>query len=160
MRRHEIDRDEFARRLREAARRAIDYARKMVKQTLPDQPVFQIQPNVSFDGNPLQGDEKLFPEDTLPEGQTLGPVDAESATEWLWRHGKIPEWIDARVYGTTPTSSVLRLACCGRFTSCAELLYHEREGNQPFHVTSPYLPPGWRSVEHDGRFDLEAVRRR
>jgi hypothetical protein len=132
----------------------------MAKQALPDHPVFQIQPNVSFDGNALQDDEELFPQDSLPAGQTLGPFDASTATGWLWRSGKIPEWIDVRAYGTVQAASVLRLECCGRFTSCAELLYHEREGNQPFHVTSPTLPPGWRSVEQDGRLDLEATRRR
>jgi hypothetical protein len=131
----------------------------MVKQTLPDDPVFEIAPNSSFDGNPLQGDEAVFPQDTLPPGQTLGPLDANSAADWLWRGGKIPEWIDVRVYGACPASSILRLECCGRFTSSAELLYHERERNQPFHVTSPTLPPGWRSVELHGRFDLEANRR-
>lgn len=132
----------------------------MVKQVLPDAPLFLIEPNASYDGNAVPGDEDLFPQDSLPAGRTLGPLDATAATNWLWREGKIPEWIDVRAYDASSSASVLWLMCCGRFTSQADRLYHEREGNQPFHVTSPVLPPGWTSVEADGLFDLEAQRRR
>lgn len=130
----------------------------MVKQVLPDTPLFLIEPNTSYDGNAVLGDETLFPQDSLPPGKTLGPLDTRAATHWLWREGKIPEWIDVRAYDVSSSASVLWLMCCGRFTSDADLLYHEREGNQPFHVTSPTLPPGWKSVEADGPFDLEAKR--
>lgn len=54
--------------------------------------------------------------------------------------------------------SYIRLLVCGRYSALTELLYHEQEGNPPFHVKSPVLPPGWESVEQHGRLDLEARR--
>jgi hypothetical protein len=155
-----MDRSEFERRLVLAARQAIEFAATMVRQKLPAFQQFLISPNQSYDGNPLEDDQELFPEDSLPPGKTHGPVGAAAAADWLWRQGKVPEWIDVRAFDADASSTTLWLTCCGRFTALTGRLYHTEAGNPPFHVTGPSLPTfEWKSVERDGRFDLEAKRR-
>ena len=94
----------------------------MVTQDLPAKQLFLIQPNQSYDGNPLDDDEEVFPQDSLHSEEALGPLGSEAAAEWLWRQGKIPEWIDIRAFDANAVSSVLWLTCCGRFTALRERL--------------------------------------
>jgi hypothetical protein len=54
-------------------------------------------PNQSYDGNPLEADEEIFPNESLPEHGYLGPLKYEEALAFLWRAGKVPEWIDVSV---------------------------------------------------------------
>src|SRR5512138_503233 len=56
-------------------------------------------------GYAVPGDEDVFPQDSLPTGKTLGPLDATAATNWLWRAGTIPEWIDVRAYDASSSAS-------------------------------------------------------
>jgi len=74
--------------------------------------------------------------------------------DYLWRDGKVPEWIDASVESEDGFRSFIGLRCCGRFTASEELLYHRPGGLAPFSIKSPVLPPGWENVEASGRFDL------
>jgi hypothetical protein len=74
---------------------------------------------------------------------------------FLWRGGKVPEWIDAAVQAEDGGQTLVSLRCCGRFTAQEELLYHRYPGGvPPFSIKSPVLPPGWESVEASGKFDL------
>jgi len=132
----------------------------MVTQHLPESFQYLVQPNASYDGNPLNHDEERFAEDSLPPEETLAPMALNQVTSWLWRNGKIPEWVDARVEAVDQENTRIRLSCCGRWTALEDLLYHQAEGYQPFHVTGPMIPPGWESIEINGRFDLEWSRRR
>jgi hypothetical protein len=149
-----VDRCTFEERLGEAGRRVVQFAREHVQQPLPDEIAFRVYPNQSFDGNPRVGDEAVFPDDSLPEDQFLGPWSAEQVVEYLWRSGKVPEWIDAAVEAEDGRRSLVGLRCCGRFTASEELLYHRPGGPAPFSIKSPVLPPGWESVEASGRFNL------
>jgi hypothetical protein len=149
-----MDRDAFEERLRVAAQRAVVFARQYVRQSLPDEVGFLLLPNRSYDGNPRVGDEEVFPADSLPEGQSHGPWSVTEAAGFLWRSGKVPEWIDVSVVGEDSVLSLVELRCCGRFTATEELLYHRPGGIPPFSVKSPALPPGWQGVEESGRFDL------
>ncbi len=149
-----MDRGTFEARLREVGRRVVTFAREHVRQPLPDELVFRVYPNQSFDGNPRVGDEAVFPDESLPEGEFLGPWSAEEVVEHLWRSGKVPEWIDAAVESEDGQRSLLGLRCCGRFTASEELLYHRLGGLVPFSIKSPALPPGWESVEASGKIDL------
>jgi hypothetical protein len=74
--------------------------------------------------------------------------------DYLWRAGKVPEWIDAAVEAQDAHCSLIGLRCCGRFTASEELLYHRPGGLAPFSIKSPVLPPGWENIEVSGRFDL------
>jgi hypothetical protein len=149
-----VDRDTFEERLRTAALRAVQVAREFVWQSLPDATAFLVVPNASFDGNPRVGDEAVFPEESLPEGEYHGPLPAADAIEFLWRSGKVPEWIDVSVVAEDGLRTLVELRCCGRFTESEDLLYHRSGGVPPFSIKSPMLPPRWEGVESSGRFDL------
>ena len=99
-------------------------------------------------------DEELFPDDSVPFPNFIGPLSFEEAFQFLWRNEKVPEWVDVSVQASDANLSYIQLRCCGRFTALEELLYHKSEGYQPFHVHSPPLPPNWKSVEESGKFDL------
>jgi hypothetical protein len=149
-----VDRATFELRLLEATRRVVRFAREFVRQRLPDDVAYRVYPNQSFDGNPRIGDEIVFPDETLPEGQYLGSWSADEVVVSLWRDGRVPEWIDAAVEAEDGQRCLVGLMCCGRFTASEELLYHRPGGLAPFSIKSPILPPAWESVEASGRFDL------
>ena len=149
-----MDRIIFQQRLQDAARHVVLFAREYVLQPLPESVAFRVYPNQSFDGNPRVGDEVVFPEESLPEGQCHGPWSAEQAVAFLWRGGKVPEWIDAAVEAEEAGRSLIALRCCGRYTASEQLMYYRSGGLAPFSIKSPVLPPGWQSVAASGRFDL------
>ena len=150
-----MDRSTFEARLRTAAQQAVQFARQYVREVLPDDVAFLVYPNQSCDENPRVGDEEVFPDESLPEGGHHGPWQVDEVVSFLWRGGKVPEWIDAAVQAVGARHTVVRLLCCGRFTGQDDLLYHRKQGVPPFSVKSPYLPPGWESVEASGRFSLD-----
>jgi hypothetical protein len=78
-----VDRGTFEERLREVGRRVVQFAREHVRQTLPDEMAFRVYPNQSFDGNPRVGDEVVFPDESLPEGEFLGPWSAKEVIDYL-----------------------------------------------------------------------------
>jgi hypothetical protein len=136
-----VERELFAQRLQEAAVVARNFARTLVEEPLPDSMLFRLRLNSSYDGNPLHADEVTFPNDSsFEQASRLSACSESDVVEVLWRNGRVPEWVDVSVIGETGSAALLQLLCCGRFTSDAKLLYHEREGRQPFHVTSPVLP--------------------
>jgi hypothetical protein len=150
-----VDRSTFETRLWMASQQAVQFARQYVCEVLPDDVVFLVYPNQSCDDNPRVGDEAVFPDESLPEGRYHGPWQVDEVLSFLWRDGKVPEWIDISVKGVSTHHTVVRLRCCGRFTGQGDLLYHRNGGVPPFSVKSPYLPPGWESVEASGRFSLD-----
>jgi hypothetical protein len=150
-----MDRATFENRLRSAAEKTVLFAQEHVWQTLHDDIVFLICPNQSYDGNPQIGDEEVFPKESLPEGQCHGPWGFKEVIDFLWRNGKVPEWINIAVTSEDGQRTVVALRCCGRFTAQEELLYHRYIGGvPPFSIKSANLPPGWESVEDSGKFDL------
>jgi len=150
-----MDRGTFEARLRTASQQAVDFARQHVRQALPDEVAFLVYPNQSYDGNPRVGDEVVFPGDSLPDGHCHGPWSAGETVTFLWRDGRIPEWIDIAAQAEHGRRTLVGLRCCGRFTAQEELLYHRYpDGVAPFSIKSPDLPPGWESVDAHGKFDL------
>jgi hypothetical protein len=127
----------------------------MVLQTLPNEVAFLVYPNQSFDGNPRVADEVVYPEESLSDlDQYLGPWLSKQVVAYLWRDGKVPEWIDASVVAEDGVRTLVGLLCCGRYTATEALLYHHRGGLAPFSLKSPELPIGWQSAEVSERFDL------
>ena len=151
-----LDHEIFSSRFHKAVECDIAFARSMVRQSLPDSWRFLIEPNASYDENPLVDDETLYLKDSLPAGDMLGPLSFEEALSWLWRDGKVPEWIDVSVCAADLAHTYVRLICCGRFTGLEKRLYY-RDGLPPFGIKSPNLPPGWESVQANGRFDLPTI---
>jgi hypothetical protein len=149
-----MDRNIFEQHLAKATEIVLPFSREFVTNPLPSSCRYLIFPNQSYDGNPLEGDEQVFPEEALPEGEYLGPFDAARVVEHLWRNGRVPEWVNVTIYSYDERYMYLELLCCGRFSAMEEYLYHKVEGYPPFHVLGPNLPPHWESVEANGKFDL------
>ena len=145
-----LEYSEFVARLDLATQRTVEFTRGLVHQPLRAPVRFAIFPNQSFDAE-LAGDEVRYPEDSLPEGSFRGPWTREESVTFLWRDGRIPEWINISVMHDSESVTLVRLECCGRFTRDDARLYRVFGDTTPFHVVSPPLPPGW----HEGvRFDL------
>jgi hypothetical protein len=144
----------FHHNLTKALERVLSFTRERVINPLPSSCRCLIFPNSSYDGHPLEDDEEVFPGESLPKGEYLGPLEAEEVVEHLWRDGKVPEWINMCVYSYDENHTYVELECCGRFTANDEALYHIRPGVPPFSVQSPALPWKWNSVEEHGKFDL------
>ena len=147
-----MNRAQFTTHFETATRHAVEFAHQFVTQSLPDEVVFILLPNRSYDGNPRVGDEGVFPGESLPQGHFHGPWSSDAVLNFLWRDGKVPEWIDVGVEAISEGRTVVALRCCGRFTAQEDLLYHNHPGGvPPFSIKSPYYPPG-----HDGstRFAL------
>jgi hypothetical protein len=149
-----MDRTTLEARLRVAARQAVEYARRYVLEELPNEAMFRVYPNRSFDKHPLVGDEVVFPGDSLPEGAFHGPWSVGQVVEFLWRGGKVPEWIDVTVEDVGGSHTVMSLLCCGRFTSQDDLLYHRDGGRPPFSVKSLAPAPSWEGIETSGKYRL------
>jgi putative acetyltransferase len=148
-----VERATFEERLAIAARFAVQFGRDFVRQPLPDEFALLVKPNCSYDGNPRRGDEEVFPEESLPDGCRHGPWSVAEAVAFLWRAGKVPEWIDLHVVAEDGVRALIELECCGRFSADEELIY-PYGGWSPFQVGSPRPPLGWQSLEVSGRFDL------
>ncbi len=145
---------DFLDHLNIASKHCAAFVRDMVTNTLPDKFLYLVLPNQSYDGNPLNQDESIFPEDTLRPGILPRPREASEVVDCLWRDGKIPEWIDILVRRVTPEFTIFKLECCGRFTENRDLLYYRDGGCAPFGIKGTVLPPRWKSVKENGRFDL------
>jgi len=149
----------FEARLRAAASQAVECARQLVREALPDEVVFLVYPNQSCDEHPRVGDEVVFPDDSLPDGMPPdgrhhGPWPIGQVVDFLWRDERVPEWIDIMVQGEDGYRTEVALVCCGRFTAQDDLLYYPGRDTRPFAVKSPILPPGWDSAEGSGKFTL------
>ena len=149
-----MEKDTFTQNLIDATAVLLPFTREYLINSLPTTWLYVVFPNQSYDGNSLEGDEQLYPGDSLPPEQYVGPFDTEGAIKYLWRDGKIPEWVNLTVYSYDEKHTYVELLCCGRFTADQALLYHRSEGYPPFHVLGPPLPPDWESVEQNGKFDL------
>jgi len=153
-----MDRGLFATRFITAAEHARDFARGMVLEALPEAITFRVLLNQSNDDiEPLRAGEVVFPQDSRRgRAGVLRDCRPQAAVDELWREARVPERVDLSVVDVRRTSTVVQALCCGRFTDDESLLYHRAEGWQPFHVTSPVLPPGY-----DGsRFSLYWMRGR
>jgi hypothetical protein len=139
-----VDRETFAARFRDAAAACRSVASQFVEEELPPGMRFRLRLNSSYDGNPLDADEIVFPEDSAPErARQLLSCDADAVVATLCRSGRVPEWVNLNVVGVTPAVTLIEVLACGRFTANEELLYHRWEGRPPFHVLGPTLPLNW-----------------
>jgi hypothetical protein len=151
-----MERSTFDYRLRAATSLAVEFARRMVRQVLPPGVDYRVYTNQSCDQQPLVDDEVVFPEDSLPEAAFHGPWSTAQVIEFLWREGRVPEWIDISVEAVVNSRTVVGLLCCGRFSARDGRLYYNVPGElPPFGIKSPVLPPRWEGVESSGRFDLD-----
>jgi hypothetical protein len=149
-----MTRSDFLNNLQIASSRCVEWTRTLVVNKLPDRFLYLVFPNQSYDGNPLAKGEIVFPGEALRPGMPP-PRDATEVVDYLWRDGKVPEWIDVYVRRAAADFTFFKLECCGRFTANDDLLYYRDTDFPPFGVKGTGVPSGWKSVEQDGRFDLD-----
>ncbi|GAA6151564.1 hypothetical protein [Pseudoteredinibacter isoporae] len=136
----DISREAFERNFLDASRHALEFARTLVVDELPDKIKCIVFLGASYDGRPLIGDEITFPEDCKENMRTFESY--EKVIKLLWREGKVPEWINVSVISEEKGFTNIRLDCCGRYSGDPEKIYHAQEGRAPFHVLGPPIPPG------------------
>lgn len=144
----------FSQNFSKAINTLLPFAQEFLIETLPKELKYLVFLNQSYDKNELVGDEKLFPEDSLPENGVKLFDFKEQVTNYLWRDEKIPEWINLHIHSFDEEKTFISIVCCGRFTSDERLLYHKHEGYQPFHVLSPSLPIDYKGIEESGKFSF------
>ncbi|PHR90919.1 MAG: hypothetical protein COA78_34305 [Blastopirellula sp.] len=145
----------FQKHLIEASDFIVEATREYVDDVLPDEFRFLVVPNSSFDGNPLEDDEEIFPKESIPEWTTKPPMDACSVINDLYRNGKVPEWINVYVDSSDNEYTYLLLECCGRFTAMEKHLYHAGKGVPPF-STKIEMPSLDYELESHGKFQLRS----
>lgn len=148
-----MEKSQFEENLNKATEFVLKFSQEFLIGKLPLSYTYLIFPNQSYDGNPLVGDEELFPKDSLLKNNPVGYLKDE-VINFLWRKGKVPEWVNVMIHSYDEERTYVSLICCGRFTADDRLLYHEREGYQPFHVLGPNLPPNFENIEKSGKFNL------
>ena len=129
--------EEFSLLLVKATRQCLDGTREYVTDVIPNDAIYRVIPNQSYDGNPLEGDEKVFPQDTLLESVKYLSMNSDQVTAYLWRDEKVPEWINLEVAGVSGSDAVVQMTCCGRYTADEDKLYYQNRGLGPFGVKIP-----------------------
>lgn len=154
-----MDRGVFERNLLRATAETLASTREVVSNPLPEDLAYLIRPNVIGWGPgpdiPLRSEEELFPEDDLPEGHFVGPLDAPGVVGYLWRRGKVPAGIYISIYATDERHTYVLLRSEMRFTALEEHRDRWRERPIPFNIRIPPFPPGWRLFDQRGVPDLE-----
>ena len=135
-----MDKQDFKQNLKKSVEGLIEFTQVMVINKLPKKVMFIIKTNCSYDGNELIDDEEIYPEDKIGESSPINPAEEQMVIDYLWRNGKVPEWINVQVDSCDEKNSYISLECCGRFTASENLLYHKNEGRPPFHSLSPSIP--------------------
>jgi len=148
-----MEKDKFYDHLLKATGHSFDLARQFVRDHLPDSFSYLAYLNESYDGNPLEAGERVYPDDVVRFGKPVGPLTAQQVVELLWRDGLVPEWVDISVVRTEGDQTFMQLLCCGRFTDREEHLYYSHSGVCPFGCKSPVVPPHWEIG--DEPFDLQ-----
>lgn len=128
-----------------------EFARQYVVEALPP----SLRSNFRAARRPLDADGRVkFLGGRLLTPARLVGVEPARAQKYLWVDGKVPQWGDLSVVAADADHTYIEVAICDRLMDDPAALYHRREGNPPFHVLGPVLPPGWKSLEANGRFSL------
>lgn len=135
-----------------AAAACRDFARPFVTDELPASVRFDFA--AARRPTDATGRVKFLGGRLLPPAQLLG-VEPARARKYLWVDGKVPQWINLGVRRADADHTYVEVSVCDRLVTEIAHMYHQREGNPPFHVLSPHLPPDWVSVAASGRFRLD-----
>jgi hypothetical protein len=131
---------EFAVLLVTSTADAIAFARSMVLDELPANYRYRVFPNQSWDG-PLEPDDVVYPNDSLDDMHGYIEMGRNACIRYLYRDGRVPQWIDISVGAVAYDFTYIYLRCCGRFTADDERLYYKRFDRGPFGIKSPTIPP-------------------
>ena len=135
-----MEKDDFRVYLIAASYWSIQFAKELVKDTLPYEFTYDVELNQSIDDG--AGEEFVcYPDD---ESKVLLQQSVEEVVTLLVRDGRVPVWIDINVKSVTKKLTTLRLLCAGRFTNQKEQMYYSKREQGPFGIKSPILPLGWK----------------
>lgn len=84
----------------------------------------------------------------------LRGVEKVTARKYLWVDGSVPQWINLSVRAADAEHTYIKITVAGYVEDDIKRLRHQREGNPPFHILGPHLPPEWTSLEESGKFSL------
>ncbi|OWK41619.1 hypothetical protein [Fimbriiglobus ruber] len=84
----------------------------------------------------------------------LRDVEPLRARKYLWVDGKVPQWVNLSVHGANAEHTYIEVCVTDRLVAEVAHMYHLQEGNPPFHILGPALPPWWVSLTESGRFSL------
>jgi len=142
---------DFATLLDTSTANAIAFARSMVLDELPDAFTYRVFPNQSCDEH-LEPDEVIYANDSLDDIHDYLLMGRDDCLGFLYRDGRIPEWIDISVGAVDYDFTYIFLRCCGRFTANDDRLYYKRFDRGPFGIKSPSIPPHVALGDRDAKF--------
>lgn len=131
----------FEKAFEKAAQDALLLGRKHVRNPIPDQLLFNVDPYDDPSGErPPEGMIKSRGGDFLFE-KDLNGVDAATARKLLLVNEKLPEWIHMGVVAADKGSTYIRISyCTNKFTDNDRFLLYRNMGNPPFRVWLPNMP--------------------
>lgn len=129
-----MTKEDFKISLKKALDGLIVFTQEMVVNKLPLNYKFIIKTNCSYDGNELEEDEEIYPDDMIDESNLINPATEETAINYLWRNGKVPQWINVQVSSCDSDFSYITLECCGRYSAFP----NHKDG--PFRGLGPNIP--------------------
>ena len=141
-------REQVAAPLERAATAALARARRTFAQQLPESVLFVLDSGTALGVHVERGARQI------EIGKLNQPKALAEAVDWLWYDGPVPMWVNIYAQRADERHTYLALTRARGFIAEAKRLYHVNEGYPPFHVTGLVAPPGWTSVEKDGRFKL------
>jgi hypothetical protein len=159
-----VDREKFARHLASASEQVREFATRFVVNELPTRYRYLIE--VGLHANDFtRPDGTSFPVMHETVGITttthLGPLDAASVLDFLWREGAVPRWIDMNVRMADEAYTYLGLICAGDFHVDKDHLWygpsfppHFSHETPPFQICGPFLPLRWTQRGENEKFDL------
>jgi hypothetical protein len=145
-----MDRASFEAAFDQATALCREFAQRHVVEALPASVKFDFAAaNRSPDA---QGRIKFLGRLLTPD--QLCNVEPARACKYLWVDGKLPLWINLNVQKADDAHTYIQVMVTDRLTADDSSLYHQNEGNPPFHVLGPFVPPNWVSLEASGKFSL------
>lgn len=150
-----MDKEKFIVRLSEASESALSLARELTQNRFPENLVYKIKPNSLDLSDHLTDLEK---ENLISRKREIKKtLTVKQVAERLVIEDKVPVWINCSVIGTRKGEAIIELLTSRRFRSEIEL-YHQKEGNSPFHALiqlPPYLP-----IDSKDKFDINWRRKK
>jgi hypothetical protein len=134
-----------------AAARCRDFARQFVTEELPTSLRFDF---AAADRTTDETGRVKFLGGRLLRPARLRGVEPVRARKYLWVDGKVPQWVNLSVHAADGEHTYVEVCVTDRLVAELSQMYHQREGNPPFHVLGPAVPPWWVSPAESGKFSL------
>lgn len=129
-----MTKEDFRLRLVTSLNKSIEIAEKFVKEDLQNKLIINLYSRDKKD--------------------RLIRISIDEVVEKLYRDGKTPKWVNLNVVKVDCGYTILECCYSDIFTNDDKLMQFHNEPQSPFKSGSPYLPPHWKGLENDGKFNL------